>query len=128
MHWFVKALATYAPRSDVLLQSFYASNAYEMGYLDVVDPEAGMFTAVLIKLPDEVDQKEKVTLLDLKFQQFGVGVVSGANMAVDKEFSKDRSNFYRVTFAPSNNDEELREAGKRFSGGGEEMFLKGTEC
>ena len=39
-------------------------------------------------------------------------VVPGYNMTVDLEFSKDRSNFFRLCYALANNEEEILESGK----------------
>lgn len=128
IEWILKMRVTYAHRRDVLLLQFYESDAYKKGYLDVIDPLAGMFALVIIKFPEgTTDADAKTKLLNWKFVAFGVGVVPGANMAVDKDFSAERSNFYRITFAPANDDEELTEAGQRFVGAVEEFFEKGLK-
>ena len=42
---------------------------------------------------------------------YGILVVPGYNMTVDLEFSKDRSNFFRL-YAFANNEEEILKVGK----------------
>lgn len=127
IQWILKMRVTYAHRRDVLLAQIYESAAYKNGWIDVIDPLAGMFASVFINLPEGVDAQAKLRLLNFKFQAFGVGVVPGINMAVDKEFSSKNAAFYRVTFAPANDDLELVEAGRRLVGAVEEFFEKGLE-
>ena len=127
LQWILKMRVTYSHRRDLLLNQLFESDAYKKGYLGVIDPTAGMFASVFIKFPEGVDAQAKLKLLNFKFQNFGVGVVLGANMAVDKKFSEERATFYRLTFAPANDDQEIIEAGKRFVGAVEEFFAKGLE-
>ena len=51
-------------------------------------------------------------LLLWKLISYGILVVPGYNMTVDLEFSKDRSNFFRLCYALANNEEEILESGK----------------
>lgn len=125
--WILKMRLTYTNRRNVLLYGLLELDAYKAGYFNVIDPQAGMFVSVIINFPEGTDVIAKIELLQWKFRQFGVRVVSGINMAVDKKFSLERGNFFRLTYAPASSDQELVDAGKRFSGAVYEFFQKGLE-
>ncbi|CAH2350067.1 aromatic amino acid aminotransferase 2 [[Candida] railenensis] len=127
LQWILKLRITYSHRKDLLLNQIFESAAYKKGFLEVIDPTAGMFVSVFIKLAKGVDAQAKLKLLNYKFKNFGVGVIPGITRTVDKKFSEDRSNFYRLTFAPAEDDNEITEAGQRFVEAVEDFFEKGLE-
>lgn len=127
LQWVLKMRVTYSHRKDVLLQSLVESKAHDKKYLEVIDPLAGMFAVVKINFPEGVDIASKIKVLNFKLANYGVGAVPGINMAVDKEFSKDKGNFYRLTFAAAKDDGQLSEAGTRFSNAVYDFFEKGLE-
>lgn len=127
LEWILKMRHTYTNRRNVLLFGLYQLQAYKAGYIDVIDPRAGIFVSVIIKFPEGVDAIKKIELLQWKFREYGVRVVAGINMAVDREFSVERGHFFRLTYAPANNDEELVEGAKRFGEAVYDFFQKGLE-
>lgn len=127
LNWILKMRLTYTNRRNVMLHGLYELKAYKAGYFDVIDPLAGMFLSVIIHFPEGTDVIKKIDLLQWKFRAYGVRVVSGINMAVDKEFSLERGNFYRLTYAPANDDRELAEGSKRFADAVYDFFEKGLE-
>lgn len=127
LEWILKVKTTYSHRRDVLVNALVESDAYRNKYFDVIDPNAGMFVSIKINFPKGTDIAEKIDLLNWKATAYGVGVVIGLNMAVDKKFSVERGNFFRLSFAPANTDAELAEGGKRLSGAIKEFFDNGLE-
>lgn len=127
LQWILKMRITYAHRRDVLLDAIYESEAYKKKYIDIIDPSAGMFAALIVNFPEGTDIAAKIKLLEWKLIAYGVGVVPGLNMSVDKKFSLARANFLRLTYAPANNDEELKEAGVRLTKAVDEFFENGLE-
>lgn len=127
LEWILKMRYTYKNRRDILLHSLYELKGYKAGHFEVIDPRAGMFVSVFIRFPEGTDIINKIELLQWKFRSFGVRVVSGYKMAVDQNFSRERGNFYRLTYAPANNDEEVAEGGKRFGQAVYEFFQKNLE-
>ncbi|RCK56226.1 Aromatic amino acid aminotransferase 2 [Candida viswanathii] len=127
LEWILKMRLNYSYRKDLLLYSIFESEAYKKGYVDVIDPKAGMFVTFIVNLPKDVDVFAKMKLLLWKLISYGVLVVPGYNMTVDKEFSKERSNFFRLCVAPANNDDEILESGKRLTEGVLEFFNNGLE-
>lgn len=125
--WILKMRLTYAHRRDVLVNAIVELEAYKKKYISVIDPNAGMFLSLIINFPPNTPVVEKIKLLNWKFLAYGVHVVPGINMAADQEFSKDTANFFRLTFAPANNDEELISAGKQLAAAAEEFFENGLE-
>ncbi|KAK6461840.1 aromatic amino acid aminotransferase II [Scheffersomyces coipomensis] len=127
LQWILKMRITYAHRRDVLLNSIYKSEAYKKKFIEVIDPKAGMFVALIVNFPEGTDFLAKLKLLVWKFAEYGVGVVPGINMAVDKKFSAEHANFFRLTYAPANSDDELIEGGKRLTDAINDFFEKGLE-
>lgn len=127
IQWILKMRLVYIHKRNLLVGQLYDLEAYAKKYIDIIDPRAGMFISVIINFPPETDIIDKMQLLNWKFAAFGVGVVPGINMAVDKQFSKERGNFYRLTFAPLNNDNEIVEGTKRLVTAIEEFFEKKLE-
>lgn len=125
--WIIRLREAYSLRKNLLIHTIRESEAHKKGYLEVLDSNAGMFATVIINFPKGTPITEKIKLLNWKLLHFGVGVVLGINMAVDKEFSELNSSFLRITFGPSNNDEELTEAAKRLTLAVYEFFEKGLE-
>ncbi|EGV64737.1 Aromatic amino acid aminotransferase II [Yamadazyma tenuis] len=127
LQWILKLRSAYIHRRNLLLHELTQASAYQKGLIDVIDPQAGMFVSVVLKFPEGTDVSEKITLLNWKFSAYGVSVVPGLNMAVDKEFSASRGNFYRLTFVPLNTDAEVIEGAKRFAAAVDDFFAKGLE-
>lgn len=127
LEWILKMRHTYKNRRDVLLHNLYQLEGYRAGYFDVIDPRAGMFVSVFINFPEGTNIVEKIELLQWKFRAYGVRVVTGYKMAVDQKFSNSRGNFFRLTYAPANNDEELAEGGRRFGQAVYDFFQKNLE-
>ncbi|CAI5759155.1 unnamed protein product [Candida verbasci] len=113
LQWIFKMRLTYSHRKDLLLSTIFESEAYNRGLVDVIDPKAGMFATLKINFPKDVNVIEKMKLLEWKFIANGVLAVPSFNMAVDKKFSENRCDFFRLCYAPANDDEELIEGGQR---------------
>ncbi|OBA23408.1 PLP-dependent transferase [Metschnikowia bicuspidata var. bicuspidata NRRL YB-4993] len=116
--WILKLRGAYAKRRNVLLYNLFELKAYKKGYLDLIDPRAGMFVCVVINFPVNTDIKKKLALLQWKFR---------IKMAVDPEFSLERGNFFRLTFAPVETETEIAEGACRFSAAVYDFFEKGLE-
>lgn len=125
LQWILKMRATYTNRRNVLLNHLYELEAYKAGYFKAIDPRAGMFVSVVINFPPDTDIEEKVMLLFWKFRAYGVRVVPGINMAIDRKFSVERGNFFRLTYALANSDAELAEGADRFARAVYDFFQKG---
>ncbi|KAI5958578.1 ARO9 [Candida theae] len=134
LNWILKMRATYSHRKDLLLHSIYKSEAFKKGLVDVIDPKAGMFATFKVKFLDpaegNVSSDEVVAVgkqLLWKIISHGVLVVPGYNMSVDPDFSLERSNFFRLCYAPLNNDEDIIESGKRLTDAVLEFYNNGNK-
>ncbi|KAI5964955.1 ARO9 [Candida margitis] len=134
LNWILKMRATYSHRKDLLLHSIYQSDAFKKGLVDVIDPKAGMFVTFKVKFLDPAQGKiaaDEVipTMKQLlwKIISHGVLVVPGYNMTVDQKFSLERSNFFRLCYAPLNNDDDIIESGKRLTDAVLEFHDKGNK-
>lgn len=122
LNWILKMRATYSHRKDLLLQSIYQSEAFKKGLVDVIDPKAGMFVTFKVKFLDPAEGNiggdEVVSAMKQllwKIISHGVLVVPGYNMTVDQNFSLERSNFFRLCYAPLDNDDDIIESGRRLT-------------
>lgn len=127
LEWILKMRLSYTNRRNVMLFHLFELEAYAKGYYNVIYPVAGMFVSVVINFPAGTDIAKKVDLLQWKFRHFGVRVVAGINMAVDKAFSVERANFFRLTYAPANTDAEIGEGARRFAAAVADFFAHGLE-
>lgn len=125
--WILKMRVTYAHRRDVLVNAIVELEAYKKKYVGIIDPAAGMFLSLVVNFPPGTPVVEKIKLLNWKFLAHGVHVVPGINMAADQDFSKDTANFFRLTFAPANTDDELVAAGRQLGLAVCEFFDNGLE-
>lgn len=127
LEWILKMRLAYTHRRNVVIDQLINSKAHDKGYLRIIACDAGMFAAVGINFPSDTDKVKKLTHLNYKFLEYGVGVVLGYKMAVDIDFSRDTSDFLRISFAPLDNDEQLEEAGKRLANAVYDFFENGLE-
>lgn len=127
LEWVLKLRKVYTDRRNVLLRTLYELKAFEAGQFAVVEPKAGMFVSVIVNFPQGTDVANKIDLLDWKFRAYGVGVVTGLKMAVDKQFSLARGNFFRLTYAPANSLHSLAEGAERFTRAISDFFEAGLE-
>lgn len=130
LNWILKMRATYLLRKDLLVHTILQSEAYKQGLVDIIDPKAGMFVTFKIKFLDgrpEDEIVDKVQQLFWKIISYGVSVVPGNKMTVDAKFSASRSNFFRLCYAPANNDEDLVESGKRLTEAVLEFYKNGEK-
>ncbi|ODV64816.1 aromatic amino acid aminotransferase II [Hyphopichia burtonii NRRL Y-1933] len=125
INWFLKLRVSYIHRRNVLLNQIYESKAYKDKLIEVIDPRAGMFASLVINFPPGTNVYEKIFLLNWKFSHYGVGVVPGFNLAVDK--GNKNVNFFRLTYAPSPNDDLIIEAANRLTNAVSDFFAKNLE-
>lgn len=127
LEWIAKMITVYTHRRNVLIYEIVELEAYKKGFISLISCDTGMFAALRINLPKEVDYIKKLDLLNFKFLQYGVNVVLGYKMAADVEFSRDNLNFIRVCFASLDDDKKLITAGKRLSQAVNDFFENNLE-
>lgn len=127
LQWILKMRLTYTHRRDVLVNAIEELDAYKKNYVSIIDPRAGMFLSLVVNFPPGTPIIEKIRLLNWKLLAFGVHAVPGINMATDSEFSKETANFFRLTVAAANTDEELIAAGTQLAKAVTEFFENGLE-
>ena len=124
LKWIMKLAALYTERRNVMLHALYESMSYRNGYFTVVEPSAGMFICIKINL-GQIGIRETVEGMDrilAMFDKHGVRGVLGYKMAVDREFSRDKLNFFRLTISFAATPEVLVEAVRRMDVGLLEYF------
>lgn len=116
LHWIMKLASCYTGRRNAMLDALYKSEAYSKGLYSVVEPSAGMFIIVNVNFDEErggvVQQMNELSKV---MDTHGVRAILGYKMAVDRDFSSDHLNFFRLTYAYADNHEQLREAISRLS-------------
>lgn len=120
IHWIIQVRNEYLKRKNAFVNALKTSKAHENGYLTVIDPDCGMFVSVILNVQnhklfngDNID--EVVDLLYANAAQNGFLAVLGRNMTVDKEFSRERSNFLRCAISYASSSDVLIEAAERLS-------------
>ncbi|TID30058.1 hypothetical protein CANINC_001344 [Pichia inconspicua] len=120
IHWITQVRNEYLKRKNAFVNTLKKSKAHEKGYLTVIDPDCGMFVSVIINVQnhklftgDNFD--EIMDLFYISAVQSGFLAVLGRNMSVDKEFSKERSNFIRCAISYASSPDVLVEAAERLS-------------
>lgn len=127
LEWILKMRLAYAHRRNVLASAIEETDAFKKGYIRIVSAAAGMFLSLGVNFPEGTDYIAKMKLLNYKFMQHGVLLVQGFRMAVDQEFSKNDSNFLRISFAPLDDDELIRKGAKRIGSAVTEFFENNLE-
>jgi len=132
LKWNIKISKEYTNRKNLLLETFFQSDAYLKGFFKVIEPEAGMFIMININFPtsnssaagdgDGENYKDQLEELRYKCLKKGVIVVLGKNMAINDEYSS-KARFLRLTIASQDSADEIIEGGKRLTNAISEYFM-----
>ncbi|KAG7727436.1 hypothetical protein KL933_002370 [Ogataea haglerorum] len=114
LKWIIKVRNEYLVRKNAFVKALLDTEAAKKGYLKVMDPECGMFVSSIIDFGKE-NLEKGTELLKARCAVNGVGVVYGGAMAVNYEFSKDRTNFVRMAICYTGSTDLLVEAAARLS-------------
>ncbi|VEU22074.1 DEKNAAC103082 [Brettanomyces naardenensis] len=124
IHWITLVRNEYLRRKNAMIKAFQETDAFKKGYISPIDPSCGMFISLKINLPEE-RKTETISLMEKYFVKCRVeGVISvlGGNMAVDKEYSKERANFVRIAICYPEDASVLVEAANRFGRAAVDLF------
>lgn len=136
INWCMKVAGEYTHRRNVLFTCLYQSEAYKKNYFELLEPSCGMFATVIIKLlpfhievKETHDKQERINKIKRAMDyclccvlEAGCVPVLGYKMAVSKEFSMERANFFRITFAKASSSEEFARGAKGLSDGIKRFF------
>ncbi|CAB4255645.1 similar to Saccharomyces cerevisiae YHR137W ARO9 Aromatic aminotransferase II, catalyzes the first step of tryptophan, phenylalanine, and tyrosine catabolism [Maudiozyma barnettii] len=116
LQWIMKLACNYTERRNVMLQTLYESESFNKAQFSVVEPSAGMFIIIKVNFNeakgDIISQMGKLfNLMDSN----GVRAILGYKMAFDQEFSKDHLNFFRLTYAYADGNNQIKEAISRIN-------------
>lgn len=131
INWCMKVAGEYTHRRNVLFSYLYESEAFKKDYFELLEPSCGMFATVIIKLlPAHIevkevhDKQERINRIKRAMDyclccvlEAGSVPVLGYKMTVSKEFSMERANFFRITFAKASSSEEFAKGAKGLSDG-----------
>ncbi|KAF4003587.1 hypothetical protein FOB22_003604 [Saccharomyces cerevisiae] len=125
IRWIMQIASKYNHRKNLTLKALYETESYQAGQFTVMEPSAGMFIIIKINWgnfdrPDDLPQQ--MDILDKFLLKNGVKVVLGYKMAVCPNYSKQNSDFLRLTIAYARDDDQLIEASKRIGSGIKEFF------
>lgn len=127
IHWITQVRNEYLQRKNVFVTTLQNSKAHSKNYFSVIDPDCGMFVAVIINVQNHklFNGENYDEIMDLFYTcavQSGFLAVLGRNMGVDKEFSKERSNFIRCAISYASSHAVLADASERLSSALLELF------
>lgn len=131
INWCMKVAGQYTHRRNVLFKAIYETEAFKQKYFELLEPSCGMFATVIINLLPEHTQvgdvhnkQEKINKIKRAMDyclccvlEAGTVPVLGYKMTVSKEFSMERANFFRITFAKASSTEEFERGAKGLSDG-----------
>ncbi|CAI4063940.1 hypothetical protein SKDZ_08G1830 [Saccharomyces kudriavzevii ZP591] len=125
MQWIMQVASKYNHRKNLTLKALYDTESYQANQFTVMEPSAGMFIIIKINWgnldkPDDLPQQ--MDILDKFLVKNGVKLVLGYKMAVCQNYSRQSSDFLRLTIAYAKDDDELIEASKRIGNGIKEFF------
>ncbi|AJU21236.1 Aro9p [Saccharomyces cerevisiae YJM1443] len=125
IRWIMQIASKYNHRKNLTLKALYETESYQAGQFTVMEPSAGMFIIIKINWgnfdrPDDLPQQ--MDILDKFLVKNGVKLVLGYKMAVCPNYSKQNSDFLRLTIAYARDDDQLIEASKRIGSGIKEFF------
>lgn len=127
IHWITQIRNEYLKRKNIYVSKLFKTQAYNKKYIDIIDPNCGMFVAVVVnvenhKLFNGENYNELMDQFYIKCVESGVLVVLGRNMSVDSNFSESRSNFVRTAICFVDTPDILVEAAERISTAAIKLF------
>ncbi|XBW35191.1 hypothetical protein QEN19_000754 [Hanseniaspora menglaensis] len=133
LNWCMKIAGEYTNRRNVLFKAIHESEAFKKGMFELLEPSCGMFASVVVNMkPEWINAKEK-SERDLQIKRVmdyllcclletGCMPVLGYKMTIHREFSMERANFLRITFAKTESTEMFELGAKNMSTAFERLF------
>lgn len=125
IEWCMKISGQYTTRRNYMFQSLYEQPAFKEKKFELIEPTCGMFFNTKIVLKPEWSKKETKRIMDYLYcclLEEGCLAVLGYKMTIDEDFSLERANFLRFTFAKANTEQLFKEGAERFSNAVERLF------
>ena len=133
LNWCMKVAGEYTHRRNVLFKAIYETNAYKKNLFSLLEPSCGMFASVVVNMKSEwINGEDKKTKsLQIKrvmdyllccLLETGCLPVLGYKMTICRDFSMERANFLRITFAKADSAEIFEQGAKNMSIAFERLF------
>lgn len=125
-NWCMKIAGEYTHRRNVLFKAIHETVAFKKGYFQLLEPSCGMFATIVVNLkPEWIDSEDKTKRKDqIKrvmdyllccLLETGCLPILGYKMTICRDFSMDRANFLRITFAKAESVEIFEQGAKNMS-------------
>ncbi|KAL6943546.1 hypothetical protein ACO0OE_003434 [Hanseniaspora uvarum] len=125
-NWCMKIAGEYTHRRNILFKAIYQTEAYKKGYFQILEPSCGMFASVVVNMkPEWVSSENKTERKDqIKrvmdyllccLLETGCLPILGYRMTICRDFSMERANFLRITFAKAESIEVFDMGAKNMS-------------
>ncbi|CAI8492122.1 unnamed protein product [Hanseniaspora opuntiae] len=125
-NWCMKIAGEYTHRRNVLFKAIHETEACKKGYFQLLEPSCGMFATIVVNLkPEWIDSEDKTKRKDqIKrvmdyllccLLETGCLPILGYKMTICRDFSMDRANFLRITFAKAESAEIFEQGAKNMS-------------
>lgn len=128
INWFKNVAEEYTDRRNAMLHAIYSSEAFKKGYLEVVEPAAGMFVVIKINFQSlnkpNLDIIEEMNRVEQYFAMNGLNASLIYKMAIDKELSHEHYGLIRTAISFTNDTARLAEAIDRINTSLIEIFEK----
>lgn len=135
LNWCMKVAGQYTHRRNVLFKAIYASDAYKKGLFELLEPSCGMFCSLVVNMKpewieskDSAEKKDKIKrVMDYLLcclLETGCMPILGYKMTVSRDFSMERANFLRITFAKADSAEVFEQGAKNMSDAFDRLFAE----
>ncbi|KAL6932096.1 hypothetical protein ACO0OL_003570 [Hanseniaspora opuntiae] len=125
-NWCMKIAGEYTHRRNVLFKAIHETEACKKGYFQLLEPSCGMFATIVVNLkPEWISSEDKTKRKDqIKrvmdyllccLLETGCLPILGYKMTICRDFSMDRANFLRITFAKAESAEIFEQGAKNMS-------------
>lgn len=134
-NWCMKIAGEYTHRRNVLFKAIHETEACKKGYFQLLEPSCGMFATIVVNLkPEWISSEDKTKRKDqIKrvmdyllccLLETGCLPILGYKMTICRDFSMDRANFLRITFAKAESAEIFEQGAKNMSAAFERLNVE----
>ncbi|SGZ38450.1 related to Aromatic amino acid aminotransferase 2 [Hanseniaspora guilliermondii] len=125
-NWCMKIAGEYTHRRNVLFKAIHETEAFKKNYFQLLEPSCGMFATIVVNMkPEWISSDDKTKRKDqIKramdyllccLLETGCLPILGYKMTICRDFSMDRANFLRITFAKAESAEIFEQGAKNMS-------------
>ncbi|KAL6944281.1 hypothetical protein ACO0RG_001013 [Hanseniaspora osmophila] len=125
VNWCMKVAAEYTHRRNYMFMYMYEQNVFKKNLVSFIEPSCGMFVTLVINFKPEWNISETKRIMDYLYcclTEEGCSAVLGYKMVVNRDYSMERANFLRFTFAKARDPNVFKIGAERINAAVERLF------